>query len=79
MWTGNSGYDSKMCCSHAKAGKRPSENSLNSIPTPIVMELLDETERNWLNDYHQTVRVRLLPLLSDEKDRAWLERATCPL
>ncbi len=23
--------------------------------TPIVMELLDETERNWLNDYHQTV------------------------
>ena len=47
--------------------------------TPIVMELLDETERNWLNDYHQTVRMRLLPLLTDEKDRAWLERATRPL
>ena len=47
--------------------------------TPIVMELLDETERNWLNDYHQTVRVRLPPLLTDEKDHAWLERATRPL
>ena len=47
--------------------------------TPIVVEMLDENERNWLNDYHQRVREELLPLLSDEKDRAWLERATLPL
>ena len=47
--------------------------------TPIIVEMLDENERNWLNDYHQRVREQLLPLLSDEKDRTWLERATLPL
>ena len=46
---------------------------------PIFVEMLDENERNWLNDYHQRVREELLPLLSDEKDRTWLERATLPL
>ncbi|HRF85762.1 MAG TPA: M24 family metallopeptidase C-terminal domain-containing protein, partial [Alloprevotella sp.] len=30
----------------------------------------------WLNDYHRTVRRRLLPLLTDEGDRSWLEQAT---
>ena len=29
--------------------------------------------------YHESVRDQLLPLLADEKDRAWLERATLPL
>ena len=47
--------------------------------TPIIVEMLDENERNWLNDYHQRVREQLLPLLADEKDRTWLERATLPL
>ena len=47
--------------------------------TPIIVEMLDENERNWLNRYHESVREQLLPLLSDEKDRAWLERATLPL
>jgi peptidase, M24 family len=47
--------------------------------TPIIVEMLDENERNWLNRYHETVRKQLLPLLADEKDRAWLERATLPL
>ena len=46
---------------------------------PIVVEMLDENERNWLNDYHQRVREQLLPLLSDEKDCTWLKRATLPL
>ena len=41
--------------------------------------MLDENERNWLNRYHESVRDQLLPLLADEKDRAWLERATLPL
>lgn len=43
---------------------------------PIDLELIDETELKWLNDYHTTVRERLMPLLTDEKDRAWLEKAT---
>ena len=47
--------------------------------TPIILEMLDENERNWLNDYHQRVREELLPLLSDEKDCTWLKRATLPL
>ena len=47
--------------------------------TPIIVEMLDENERNWLNRYHESVREQLLPLLSNEKDRAWLERATLPL
>ena len=38
-----------------------------------------KTSENWLNRYHESVRDQLLPLLADEKDRAWLERATLPL
>lgn len=43
---------------------------------PIDFSLIDETERAWLNDYHHTVRDRLLPHLSDPRDREWLLRAT---
>lgn len=46
---------------------------------PIAIEMLDETEKEWLNAYHNVVRERLLPLLSDEADRQWLEEATKPL
>jgi Xaa-Pro aminopeptidase len=36
-------------------------------------------ERQWLNSYHAQVRSVLLPLLSDEAERAWLENATLPI
>ncbi len=44
--------------------------------TPVDFTLLTATERGWLNDYHATVRSRLLPLLNDEADRAWLMAKT---
>lgn len=43
---------------------------------PIHREMLEESERIWLNDYHKRVRERLLPLLNDETDRNWLIAAT---
>ena len=46
---------------------------------PIVPEMLDETEKKWLNDYHAMVRERLLPLLSAVAERDWLVAATRPL
>lgn len=42
----------------------------------IVVEMLTEEERNWLNMYHARVREVLSPLLADVNDRQWLERAT---
>lgn len=47
--------------------------------SPIDRGLLRGDEEEWLDDYHRTVRLRLLPLLDDEADRAWLVRATRPL
>lgn len=44
--------------------------------TPIDFSLLTADERQWLNDYHRTVRERLLPRLDDPADREWLCRAT---
>jgi len=41
----------------------------------IDASLLDEAERNWLNDYHVTVLERLSPLVSGAA-RDWLERRT---
>lgn len=43
--------------------------------TPIAAEMLTDEERQWLNDYHRTVRQRLTPLL-DEDDAEWLRQAT---
>ena len=43
---------------------------------PILLEMLTADERRWLNDYHAEVRRRLLPLLADAADRAWLEEKT---
>lgn len=41
---------------------------------PIVMEMLTDEERQWLNNYHQMVFARLSPLL--EKDEVeWLQKA----
>lgn len=41
--------------------------------------LLDAVEIAWLDAYHAKVRERLLPLLADGGDRAWLEARCAPL
>ena len=45
---------------------------------PIVREMLDEEEIQWLNDYHQMVFDRLSPHLTAD-EQAWLREATLPL
>ena len=45
----------------------------------IVSEMLTRDELQWLNDYHDFVREVLLPLLSDEAEKAWLTNATRPI
>ena len=45
---------------------------------PILPELLDDEERQWLNDYHRIVFEQLSPLLSEE-DKNWLKMACLPL
>ena len=46
--------------------------------TPIVLDMLTDDERKWLNDYHALVYERLAPLLSSE-ERAWLREKTAAL
>ena len=46
--------------------------------TPIVLNMLTDDERKWLNDYHALVYERLAPLLSNE-ERAWLREKTSEL
>ncbi len=43
---------------------------------PIVVEMLTADELCWLNSYHTHVREMLMPHLTDEADRQWLEQAT---
>jgi len=45
---------------------------------PILVEMLSDEERRWLDDYHQTVYDRLSPCLDDEECQ-WLREATLPL
>ena len=44
----------------------------------VVVELLDDTELDWLNVYHHRVRQDMQPRL-DGRDRDWLIQATQPL
>lgn len=44
----------------------------------IMVDLLDDTELTWLNDYHARVQAELQPLVA-EHCRTWLERATAPI
>lgn len=46
--------------------------------TPIVREMLNREETEWLDTYHRRVYEALAPLL-DEEHRRWLEDATAPL
>jgi Xaa-Pro aminopeptidase len=45
---------------------------------PLKLELLSPVERAWLNDYHQTVREKLVSRLTKE-EAAWLETKTRPV
>lgn len=42
---------------------------------PVIMEMLTEQERQWLDDYHRMVYERLSPCLTPE-EQAWLRKAT---
>ena len=44
----------------------------------IVVNMLNDEELAWLNDYHQMVYNRLSPLLN-KSEQEWLEEATSPL
>ena len=44
----------------------------------ILVDMLNDEELNWFNEYHQMVYNRLKPFL-DEQEQAWLEEATNPL
>ena len=46
---------------------------------PVDFSLLNDVERQQINMYHSQVRERLMPLLHDEGDRAWLEKATAAI
>ena len=43
-----------------------------------MLSLLREDERAWLNQYHATVRERLLPLVTGAA-KQWLLRSTEPV
>ena len=40
---------------------------------------MTDEELDWLNAYHAETREKLLPLLSDDATKAWLEKATAPI
>ena len=45
---------------------------------PLVLVFLADCRR-WLNAYHAETREKLLPLLSDDATKTWLEKATAPI
>ena len=45
----------------------------------ILPALLTDEELDWLNAYHAQTRDKLLPLLSDDATKTWLEKATAPI
>ncbi|MEO0498476.1 MAG: aminopeptidase family protein P, partial [Pseudomonadota bacterium] len=44
----------------------------------VMVDLLDDVELSWLNDYHARVQAELNPLVTEDC-RTWLERATAPI
>ena len=44
--------------------------------TPIDFSLLTEQEKEWLNAYHERVREKIMPLLTDDADKQWFIEAT---
>ena len=48
------------------------------LTSPILVEMLTEEERQWFNNYQQTVYNRLAPRL-DEEHQAWLKEVVKPI
>ena len=48
------------------------------LTSPILVDMLTTDERNWFNNYQQSVYDRLCPLL-DEDHRQWLHNVTRPI
>ena len=46
--------------------------------TPVIPEMLDREEIEWIDNYHKLVYSKLSPRLNDEQ-KAWLEKKTAPL
>ena len=47
----------------------------NGIKTDVAQKIANETEKQWLNNYHKDVYTKLSPYL-DEEEKAWLEQET---
>ncbi len=45
----------------------------------VLPALMTGEELDWLNAYHAQTREKLLPLLSDDATKTWLEKATAPI
>lgn len=45
----------------------------------VLPALMTDEELDWLDAYHAQTREKLLPLLSDDATKAWLEKATAPI
>ena len=45
---------------------------------PLIVEMLSDEERQWLDDYHQMVFDRLSPLLAADEVE-WLRKACAPV
>ncbi len=43
---------------------------------PVIVGMLTQDERRWLNDYHRLVRERVTPALREQVDKDWLAQAT---
>lgn len=46
---------------------------------PVVKELLTPSEIEWLNSYNKNVCVKIRPLLENENERNWLQKATAAI
>ena len=51
----------------------------DTIDALIDLGLMTDKELQWLNDYHETVRQRLTPLIKDGAVKEWLADATKPI
>lgn len=47
--------------------------------TPIKLDMLTPDEVSWLNSYHKRVEEAIMPLLTDETVKNWLQNACQPL
>ena len=46
--------------------------------TPVLLNLLTDEEKLWLDSYHSDVYAKLSPYLNDD-ERDWLRQATSPI